>query len=96
MKVLLHGVMASTVALCTICTMPAQAASRPSRMIAEWTRLNSLCRGGSGEDHRTVEACDARDKLIKQIDKKGWCYGKKAQLGYQFRWHACVSNSNRP
>lgn len=93
MRVFVSGLLVGAMMLSAV---PAHARSRPDGMIANWTRLNGLCRGGSGDDPRTTEACVARDTLTKQIDQAGWCYGREGQLGYQFEWHACGLDSNRP
>lgn len=74
---------------------PAWAAPKPGEMIAEWTRLNSLCRGGSGDNPATMKACGERDALTPRIEAAGWCYGQNGQSGYQYQWHACTARSLR-
>ena len=56
--------------------------------------LNSMCRGGRGDDPDTGRACDARNKTLKVINRLGWCYGKKNQAAYQMKWHPCTVNSS--
>ena len=37
--------------------------------------LDDKCRGGSGDDPKTMKACDEREHIIKKIEKKGYCWG---------------------
>lgn len=37
--------------------------------------LDDKCRGGSGDDPKTMKACDDREHIIKKIEKKGYCWG---------------------
>lgn len=73
-----------------------QPASRPDGLIAKWTTQNSQCRGGSGDDPRTTAACRERSKTGREIDERGWCYGKKDQIAAQYQWHACTRASLHP
>lgn len=59
----------------------AQAAPRPTELIATWSKLNSQCRGGSGDDPSTMHACEQRDAVGRRIDRAGWCFGKTGQSG---------------
>lgn len=72
---------------------PACAGAKPASLIKAWTELNSQCRGGSGDDPRTMEACERRDEVGRRIDAAGWCYGKTNQMAYQYQWHACTKGS---
>ena len=85
--------LAVLLALLLLQAHPALAAPKPNGLIADWTRLNSLCRGGSGDDPATMKACGERDALTPRIEAAGWCYGQKGQFGYQYRWHACTARS---
>jgi hypothetical protein len=58
-------------------------------MIAQSNELNSRCRGGSGDDPRTHQACAARNALGLQLEAQGFCYGENAEFGYQARWDIC-------
>jgi hypothetical protein len=80
--------------LILLSTSLAQAGPRPGGLISQWTRLNTLCRGGSGDDPKTMQACEARQDIGRKIDKANWCYGKKGQYAYQYEWHACVAKSH--
>ena len=58
-------------------------------LIAEWTDLNSTCRGGSGDDPKTMKACDDREAVSAKLKKLGWCYGRPGDAGYQRSWILC-------
>lgn len=58
--------------------------------------LNDLCRGGSGDDPKTMQACDDRNAVEVRLYAAGWCYGKHGQAGYQMKWHKCTRNSLHP
>lgn len=74
----------------------AQSGPRPDTLIARWGEQNSQCRGGSGDDPKTMAACRERGKTGREIDARGWCYGKKDQIGAQYQWHACTRTSLHP
>lgn len=54
--------------------------------------LNDKCRGGSGDDPKTMEYCEQRDALIEEINKQGWCYGHEPQAMYERKWEVCRDN----
>lgn len=58
-------------------------------LIYEYEELNSTCRGGSGDSPETMAACENRDAFYPKIKKRGWCWGKEGQLGYEQRWGKC-------
>jgi hypothetical protein len=58
--------------------------------IDQWFGENDACRGGSGDDEATFEACDRRDALVDDLRDLGWCYGHDGQYEYQREWEACV------
>lgn len=71
---------------------PAAASARSDAseaLIAEWTDLNSTCRGGSGDDPKTMKACDAREAVSAKLKNLGWCYGRPGDAGYQRSWILC-------
>lgn len=74
----------------------AQQAPRPDGLIAKWTAQNSQCRGGHGDDPKTMAACRERSRTGREIDARGWCYGKKDQIAAQYQWHACTRASLQP
>ncbi len=51
--------------------------------------FNDQCRGGSGDDPRTMVACDKRDALLTTLTSSGWCYGDDEQAGFQKYWKTC-------
>ena len=62
-------------------------------LLAEWEKLNSSCRGGSGDDPYTNQACAERDGIDRQLAAQGWCYGEGAQFQYQMSWQPCGTSS---
>lgn len=76
-------------------TLPASAQSRsdPQTMMRLWSQANGQCRGGSGDDQRTLDACDEREAYSKRLRQLGWCYGMRNEYGYQHRWHRCTRGS---
>lgn len=59
--------------------------------------LNEKCRGGSGDNPKTWQACKQRDELTKKIKKKGYCYGSvnKDAYGYEMQWIPCKLDRTR-
>lgn len=57
--------------------------------------LDGWCRGDS-ENPLTEKACSLRENVDRELAKLDWCYGRKNEAGYQKRWHACGSDSERP
>ena len=78
------------------CTVPAYGRDDPMKaMISAEHDLDVMCRGGYPEEFTTVEACKQRDKLVKALHDKSYCYGKKGQAGAAMQWHKCGRNSLR-
>ena len=77
--------------LCATAAASAQAQSRndPRTMQRLWYQANEQCRGGSGDDKATLDACDEREAYSKRLGQIGWCYGEPDQAGYQMKWHRC-------
>ncbi|HHH9441325.1 TPA: hypothetical protein ACP32N_003264 [Pseudomonas aeruginosa] len=63
-------------------------------LISEFDRLNDECRGGSGDNPKTMDACNKRDSLYKTVEAAGWCYGENSTYGYQKTWNPCLENKN--
>ncbi|MGU3668124.1 hypothetical protein ACLBX9_28385 [Methylobacterium sp. A49B] len=59
------------------------------KLLQDWTALNGLCRGGSGDDPRTRTACDRRDAIDRRLAAASWCYGQPGDLGAQRTWQPC-------
>lgn len=63
-----------------------------SQMMRLEEELNSRCRGGSGDDPKTMTACDQRDRLLEQLKDAGTCWGNPHdpnQAGYEKTWQPC-------
>lgn len=60
-------------------------------MIDDVDELNGRCRGGSGDDPKTMDACEHRDALMKDLQANGWCYQAKDQNApaSDRRWMRC-------
>lgn len=54
-------------------------------------QLNDKCRGGSGDDPATMQACNMRDKAGEQLKKQGWCWGPDDAIGADKHWIRCPS-----
>jgi hypothetical protein len=67
------------------------------QLIEKSETLNDKCRGGSGNNPSTMKACDQRDKLLENIEKKGWCYGSynRDDARYNYRWLPCKMDKTR-
>lgn len=63
------------------------------KLIAKNDALNEKCRGGSGDDPRTIASCKQRDKVSQEILKAGWCWGPDDAPGYQKKWTPCAVQS---
>lgn len=64
-------------------------AESDENIIKQVDKLESQCRGGSGDNPATTEACEKRDILVNELKEKGWCYGHEGQAGYQRKWEKC-------
>lgn len=62
----------------------------PKAQIDQAERLNDRCRGGSGDDPATMEACEKRDAAYNRLEKSGWCFGKDDDASYQRTWQRCA------
>lgn len=82
-------------AIIVIAATTANGAEKPTnktaKLIRQYEKANSDCRGGSGDDSDTWKACGRRDLLGEQIQKLGWCYGpsKPDMAAYQYKWLPC-------
>lgn len=55
-------------------------ASLPS-LLEEWDKLNEKCRGGAGDEAKTVAGCRKREVVAEKIKKRGCRY----QMGDTWR-----------
>ncbi len=94
----IHGVGKVTISLLSALLLatglPAQAQDAETQaLLADEAILNSRCRGGSGDDTDTWQACGARDYVGWLLSERGYCYGKDGQSGAEMEWHACTEGS---
>ena len=74
--------------------LPAQAQDAETQaLLADEAILNGRCRGGSGDDTDTWQACGARDYVGWLLSERGYCYGKDGQSGAEMEWHPCTEGS---
>lgn len=59
-------------------------------LVSAWDDANSRCRGGSGNEPKTLAACGERDSYDVMLAGRQWCYGENAQAGYQAFWAPCA------
>jgi len=59
-------------------------------IIDRWYRLNGQCRGESGDNPTTMEACDQREIATARLEAADICYGRKGEFGYQMVMHRCA------
>ena len=70
-----------------------KAAAGPAKAVTQMLKdedaLNETCRGGSGDDPATLDACKKRDELIAKLNAAGMCYGPPDLPMYQQKWGPC-------
>lgn len=64
-------------------------------LIDDYSFYNGICRGGSGSDDSTWEACGARNYIMYMLNRLGVCHGKEDEAAYQNQWHSCTDGSLR-
>ncbi|EOQ69030.1 hypothetical protein [Acinetobacter pittii] len=64
--------------------------------ISQYEKLNDSCRGGSGDDPKTIQSCNARDALYVDIKNGGWCWGSENlnAAGSDLIWLPCAKDRN--
>ena len=67
----------------------------PTVLLQHWENENLNCRGGSGDDPKTLVACERRNSISLKLENVGWCYGRKGEFDYQMQWHQCDATSIR-
>lgn len=84
------------VAALLLAPLPAQAQDAETQaLLADEAILNDRCRGGSGDDMETWQACGARDYVGYLLSQRGYCFGKDGQAEFEMEWHACSTGSLR-
>jgi hypothetical protein len=76
----------------SICTPPPTPPKPPvevQKLMDQEDALNDRCRDGSGDNPLNLKVCDVRDKILKDIQAHGWCWGHEGQAGYQKDWEPC-------
>lgn len=68
---------------------PEKPDSKTQDQIKYIEQLNDKCRGGSGDDPATMQACDMREKAGEQLKKQGWCWGPDDAIGADKHWIRC-------
>jgi hypothetical protein len=63
-------------------------------LLQDYAAYNTRCRGGSGDDTATFQACGARDYVGWLLGNLGWCYGREGEAGFEMKWHRCAENSS--
>jgi len=59
-------------------------------LINKWGELSDRCQGSvTPDDEATKISCDERDKLILQLNLRGWCFGTAEQSEAEKRWRQC-------
>ena len=92
-----NTVKACAVALSIPFLLPTARAStcHGEELLSIYTDLNEMCRGWSGDDPQTDEACAVRTKVSTLLWKEGYCFGKHGQSGGEAWWHKCTKDSYR-
>lgn len=60
-------------------------------MISAYSVADRECRGAPDAD----AACYRRTDIGQDLNKAGWCYGKRGQGRADFEWHRCTARSLR-
>lgn len=45
-----------------------------------------VCRGNSGDDPDTMTACKRRETMMREVGRKGWCWGPDAAIEADKHW----------
>ena len=51
--------------------LPLTPARAQSPLLTGWLASNALCKGGRGDDPKTLQACEKRDKLGERLKRRG-------------------------
>lgn len=69
---------------------PTPPATGPDKVLLDAIdRLNDRCRGGSGDDPKTHQACAQRPAVMEQAKLLGWCWGPEAATSAERHWIRC-------
>ena len=64
------------------------AASDLQRLMRTVETENEHCRGGHGDERDTMRACNRRQKLLFELERRGWCFEETGEVP----WQRCVSD----
>jgi hypothetical protein len=59
--------------LCFVLRLAAPAHAQ-APIITAWQALNAQCRGGVGDDPKTLRACEKRDQVSARLKRRGCLY----------------------
>ena len=76
----------SLLAVTCICSACSSYAAGSGNLLAVYRALDEMCRGGSGDDPRTDQACDARNKASAALKDAGFCF---KGVGADSHWVKC-------
>ena len=65
-----------------------------TELIALELDLDLACRGGSGDDPETLQACEDREEIVRELNDLGYCYGHTYEATADWHWHQCEEGSN--
>lgn len=68
--------------------------AREGELLQDARDYDDRCRGGSGDQVETWQACGARDYVAYLLGTLGWCYGEPDQQAYEMDWHRCGARSH--
>jgi hypothetical protein len=67
-----------------------------ARLLNRERALDGICRGGTTDDEmKRGAACCERTQVGVRLNRLGWCYGKRGQIGADMDWHHCTRASER-
>jgi hypothetical protein len=73
----------------------AERAPTAAQLIQAEITASSHCQGSTDPTDVNVQMeCDRRSRIVGRLSQLGWCYGKKGQVGGDYRWHQCATGSN--
>lgn len=68
---------------------PSGPTGEAKRLIAQADVLDNQCRGGSGDNPKTMQACEKRDATVEKVISLGWCWGPDEAVGANKGWVRC-------
>ena len=59
-------------------------------LLKEIDTVNGQCKGGSGDDPKTMDACNKREEKMQEAERRGWCWGPQAAASSEKHWIRCI------